>query len=347
MKKILTTLLIAVLWSNTIYANIKNIGNGISIKLPNGYHYFDITLKQIVSRFPSIDISDFTNSEFGIGPNAKLVILANDKKTIKLANDISTVSGLVKLTEDYWEPFLSLEEDPVFMKIIKSYAKKNFSKIDLDNASDEEWQIIFITVFNDKKFLKKIDQYIRPFIDKFKSDYEFDKITLIFIGDKKLEFVNELKKLSISEAKNLLSEGIKTMSKEDPALKIYKDFKYKIGKNSKGNLYLYSNDISYLDSDPLFKQLKYIKKSDTILTTDNEKLVTISSQCIKKCNSTDFLQIIGPTNLYKGFANNQIKTPIIKNNSDIVFQLKKLNDLYKSGSLTKDEFNKAKKKLLN
>ena len=142
MKKILTTLLIAVLWSNTIYANIKNIGNGISIKLPNGYHYFDITLKQIVSRFPSIDISDFTNSEFGIGPNAKLVILANDKKTIKLANDISTVSGLVKLTEDYWEPFLSLEEDPVFMKIIKSYAKKNFSKIDLDNASDEEWQII-------------------------------------------------------------------------------------------------------------------------------------------------------------------------------------------------------------
>ena len=147
MKKILTTLLIAVLWSNTIYANIKNIGNGISIKLPNGYHYFDITLKQIVSRFPSIDISDFTNSEFGIGPNAKLVILANDKKTIKLANDISTVSGLVKLTEDYWEPFLSLEEDPVFMKIIKSYAKKNFSKIDLDNASDEEWQIIFITVF--------------------------------------------------------------------------------------------------------------------------------------------------------------------------------------------------------
>ena len=194
---------------------------------------------------------------------------------------------------------------------------------------------------------KKIDQYIRPFIDKFKSDYEFDKITLIFIGDKKLEFVNELKKLSISEAKNLLSEGIKTMSKEDPAFKIYKDFKYKIGKNLKGNLYLYSNDISYLDSDPLFKQLKYIKKSDTILTTDNEKLVTISSQCIKKCNSTDFLQIIGPTNLYKGFANNQIKTPIIKNNSDIVSQLKKLNDLYKSGVLTKDEFNKAKKKLLN
>ena len=81
------------------------------------------------------------------------------------------------------------------------------------------------------------------------------------------------------------------MSKEDPAFKIYKDFKYKIGKNPKGNLYLYSNDISYLDRDPLFKQLKYIKKSDTILTTDNEKLVTISSQCIKKCNSSQVRNI--------------------------------------------------------
>ena len=32
---------------------------------------------------------------------------------------------------------------------------------------------------------------------------------------------------------------------------------------------------------------------------------------------------------------------------DTVDQLKKLNDLYKSGVLTKDEFEKAKKKILN
>jgi len=31
----------------------------------------------------------------------------------------------------------------------------------------------------------------------------------------------------------------------------------------------------------------------------------------------------------------------------IVEQIKKLNDLYKSGALTKEEFEKAKKKLLN
>ena len=38
---------------------------------------------------------------------------------------------------------------------------------------------------------------------------------------------------------------------------------------------------------------------------------------------------------------------IKKNNSDIVEDLKQLNDLYKSGALTKEEFEKAKKKIIN
>ena len=36
-----------------------------------------------------------------------------------------------------------------------------------------------------------------------------------------------------------------------------------------------------------------------------------------------------------------------ESSSNIVDNLNKLNDLYKSGVLTKDEFEKAKKKLLN
>ena len=42
------------------------------------------------------------------------------------------------------------------------------------------------------------------------------------------------------------------------------------------------------------------------------------------------------------------KKPKKNNNStDIASQFEKLNKLYKSGALTKDEFEKAKKKLLN
>jgi hypothetical protein len=36
-----------------------------------------------------------------------------------------------------------------------------------------------------------------------------------------------------------------------------------------------------------------------------------------------------------------------ESSSDIVKEIQKLNDLYKDGVLTKDEFEKAKKKILN
>ena len=348
MKKLLAIIVLGLMMSGNSFAETKNIGNGLSINIPNSYHYFEISLKQIVTRFPSINVSDFTNSDMGIGVNTKLVVLANNKKTIKLANDISTVSGLAKLIEDYWEPILDLEEDPVFVKIIESYAKKNFSRIDLDNASDEEWQKIFIKVLNDKKFLKKIDQYIRPFIDKFNSNYELDKATIILIGDKKIKFMDELKKISLIDARNLAKEGIKAMIKEspsDPIVKAFKNYKYKIEKNSKGNLYISSSDIDYAKNIPIYKNIiKYIKKSDLIYTTENDKLFVMSSQCFRKCDLTDFLEIIGPTNLYKGFI---AKVQTTEKTSDLASQLEQLNDLYKSGTLTKDEFDKAKKKILN
>ena len=38
---------------------------------------------------------------------------------------------------------------------------------------------------------------------------------------------------------------------------------------------------------------------------------------------------------------------LLKNNTLILDQLNKLNDLYKNGVLTKEEFDKAKKKIFN
>ena len=347
MKRLLGIIVLGLLWCTPGFAEKKNIGNGLTINIPNGYHYFELTLKQIVTRFPSIDITDFTNSDFGIGENAKLVVLSNNKKTIKLIENISSVSGLARLNENY-KHFEDLLEDPEFMKIIESYAKKKFPKIYLDNPSDEGWQIIFAIVFGDKRFLKKIDKYIRPTIDKFNSEYEFDKATIILIGDKKISFIDELKQLSVIDARNFAKEGIKAMIKEspsDPMVKALKNFKYEIGKNSKGNLYFFSNDLDYGKNSPIYGgMIKYFKALDQIYTTRNDKLFAMISYCFKKCNSTDFLEFIGPTNLYKGFVTKEQTT---ENTSDLVSQLEQLNDLYKSGTLTKEEFEKAKKKLLN
>ena len=64
----------------------------------------------------------------------------------------------------------------------------------------------------------------------------------------------------------------------------------------------------------------------------------------KKCNdSTDLLDIIKPTKLYVESSFNTETD----NSSDLTKQLEALGELYKSGVLTKEEFTKAKKKLLN
>ena len=60
------------------------------------------------------------------------------------------------------------------------------------------------------------------------------------------------------------------------------------------------------------------------------------------------ITVIGSNNVN---LNKEIKKPYISkkktiNSTDVASQLEQLNKLYKSGALTKDEFGKAKKKLL-
>jgi len=52
--------------------------------------------------------------------------------------------------------------------------------------------------------------------------------------------------------------------------------------------------------------------------------------------------------VYNSFNKNNLSNQISNsNNDDFINQLKQLNELYKSGILTKEEFEKAKKKILN
>ena len=69
----------------------------------------------------------------------------------------------------------------------------------------------------------------------------------------------------------------------------------------------------------------------------NNKPIIVGSECIGTCK--------GISEIKNKIVYSKIKTSNIS--SDIVDQLKSLNDLYKSGALTKEEFEKAKKKILN
>ena len=116
--------------------------------------------------------------------------------------------------------------------------------------------------------------------------------------------------------------------------------KFKVGRNYKNEPYMYGTFIwNYAD-------LTDDGKGEFIVTTINKKIFAAFFTCYRNCNDTNkiFAEILEPTNLLKDIE----KIGIIADDGDgLTKQLKDLNELYKSGALTKEEFEKAKKKLLN
>ena len=47
MKKLLGIVVLGLLLSGNVEAKIKNIGNGLSINIPNKYKYFELTFRQL------------------------------------------------------------------------------------------------------------------------------------------------------------------------------------------------------------------------------------------------------------------------------------------------------------
>jgi hypothetical protein len=70
-----------------------------------------------------------------------------------------------------------------------------------------------------------------------------------------------------------------------------------------------------------------------------------------------FVFYLGGTAIMKGFKakvdnrpddlNKNETSEVVKSENDLSSEIKKLNELYQNGVLTKDEFDKAKNKLLN
>ena len=82
----------------------------------------------------------------------------------------------------------------------------------------------------------------------------------------------------------------------------------------------------------------------------NDKLFTLDGICLVNCSKfyNTFNQIVN--NSFKNKTNTTTSTATTSTSStenDFIEQLKQLNELYKSGVITKEEFEKAKKKILN
>ena len=339
MKKLLGIVVLGLLLSGSVLAQTKNIGNGLSINIPNNYKYFEITFRQLVSRFPDIT-EDYLDDDFGIGLDTKLIVIANNKKTIKFFDYVTSVSGLEKLNRKHLQPMMKKFSDPKFLQSIMKDMQKFAPNADLESMNEEEIMELMGEVMESPKMVKKYEKILKPYISKFNREYDLDKYTVLLIGDKKAKVLDEIKNQDIDDLVQIVRDGLLELYEEmkDPSLKHLKDWQFKIEKNHNQNLYLYSNDSL---QSPYLSSRFY---QEIFLTSHEDQILLAISICVKKCNgSTDFLNIIEPTNLYvrSSFNNETI------DNSNISEKLKTLSELYKSGALTKEEFTKAKKKLLN
>ena len=340
MKKLLGILVLGLLLSGNVEAKTKNIGNGLSINIPNKYKYFELTFRQLVSRFPEIVSDEQIYDDFGIGMGAKLIVISDNQKTIKFFNDVTSVTGLEKLNRKHVQPLMQKLQDQKFLDKMMKIIQKEEPNADFENMTEEEMVQLMEKISENPKMIKAFERLFKPNIKKFNAEYDLDKYTILLIGDKNAEYLEEIKDESISDLTQILKDLLEEFYEDtnDPSLKDIRDWQFEIAKNHNGNLYLYSDNnfqSPYITS-------KYY--SETFWTTHNNKIFIASSICTGKCNaSTDLLDVIKPTNLF--VESNSIATDSTNNN--LVEQLNSLNKLYKSGALTKEEFEKAKKKLLN
>ena len=252
--------------------------------------------------------------------------------------EFSTCFGLIdnKVLEivNQVEAGKNFEEIKVIKPIITKYNKM------IDSFSDTKVKSLFKTT---KNILKKNNS--GTFFTYFRTDEKIND------NDMLSEYginIDEIREMSSSELKKF-SNKIKNEITSGKDYYMFMDGlfinfdKFTISKYSNKKPYLIINgDITYLLTSSKIKLgniAYYISEVD-------DKLFVMDGYCVVNCKSffADFNQIIDDSFKSKNKSSKSMST---KKDSDFINQIQELNDLYKSGVLSKDEFEKAKKKILN
>ena len=204
-----------------------------------------------------------------------------------------------------------------------------------------------IKKMNEKNFKteKSAINFISREMKKLIKKYNYDGVIWVYLSyenledvdDELFEIVNKVKNMTKDELnketikyKNILKDELELNSVDGLKMKITK---FKIERNPMNepafDLKLAANMYNINWDMEIYGYL------------DNKKPVLVGSECIGKCKAIK--QVKNKINF-----SNLISANSLSNKSlNIVDDLNQLNELFKSGALTKEEFEKAKKKLLN
>ena len=268
-----------------------------------------------------------------------------DKISLNVPENFSYIKLEADEVADYYEEFFSTLGDDV-----------NFYYIGTDNSikfanafiNDQESMIEpIIKKMESKNFSseKSMINFISKEMIKLLKKNKYQGVIWVLVSDKNLEdtdydlfeTVQSLKNMSQADMNEIALEYRKELKDElnldgveGMNLKISK---FKIEKNKINSpafdLKIAANMFNINWDLEIYGFLK------------NNKPIIVGSECIGKCKG-----VSGIKNMIV-YSNTVPTNTSSENSSNIVENLNKLNDLYKSGVLTKDEFEKAKKKLLN
>ena len=317
MKFFLLFLLFSFTLLNSSFSKILNIENKIQIEVPASHKFIKYDNEDVINSIEEF-VQDYDGMEIDL-------YLVGPKKYVDLEKAI--LDG----------------EDPMDNEYVQSIMKK----LERKNFKDEEragkWMIS-----EAKKIMKKekIDFITYALV----SNQSWMKI-LEDEGETRY-MINELQNMDNQELKKATKEirkEITQLSGNNKSILINESMtinlsKFEIAKNENNELFLKSNGKLIM----IFGPIKLDVMLNVFMTEHKNKTYIFVSACYVDCSkfNNKFNNMIKPV-----FSTNRKK---VKNNvtnssnsSNIVNQLNSLNELYKSGVLTKEEFEKAKKKILN
>ena len=299
----------------TSFAKILNLENQIQIEVPSSHKFIKYNDSEMFEEF-IYDIKGMKIDVFLVGP----------KKYVDLEKAI--LDGEDPTDNEYVQ------------LIMKKLKKKNFR----DEVKAGKWM-----VSEAKKILKKekIDfiSYVlvsNKSLTKFSAKGEVNEIT---------EMINDLQTMNNLKLKDRTKEirhEMTKLSSNNKSIPINESMvinlnKFKIAKNNYNRLFLKSNGKLIA----IFGAIKLDIILNVFIGEHENKTYAFISACFVDCSkfNSKFDKMIKPvlstqTNVLKKKNN-------ISANIDFIEQLEQLNNLYKSGVLTKEEFEKAKKKILN
>ena len=322
MKRFLGIVVLGLLWCNTLPAKILDIENKIQIEVPSSHKFIRYNNEEITE-----SINELKDSIDGMEVDFYLV---GPSKYVDLEQAL-VMDG----------------EDPMENEYVKSIIKKYEGKLEREMLQDPfkagKWMISEM-----KKIMKKekIDFITYVFvINKTLIEMSSEDDEII---DKLTEFQSMNNSELIKQTKEIKKEiasfegASRTSYAFGPTTLTYN--KLKIGKNKNGNLFLKG-------PSKFFMAINETITIDAVLNfylgEHNDKTYAFISACYVDCSkfNNKFDKMIKP--VFSSNVEIQKTTGTISSNSDLTEKLRTLSELYKSGALTKEEFTKAKKKLLN